>query len=181
MRMAVNALALLLMAGMAQHSAQAASADVVLKGSLVAEPCTVTAGSDGDNVVVDFGTIAEKTFYSLKSRRTWLQPFHILLKECDLSLGKTVKITFTGTEDPEQSGLLAVKGNNGVAHVAVGLQTPDGQAFDFNQQSDVYMLQSGITQLDFKAYLQASDEGVRTESVGRGVFEAVSTFELEYP
>lgn len=181
MRMTANALALLLMAGMAPHPARAVSEDVVLKGTLVAEPCTVAAGSDGDNVVVDFGTIAEKTFYSLSSRRTWLQPFHVLLKECDLSLGKTVKITFTGAEDAEQPGLLGVTGNNGVAHIAVGLQTADGQALAFNQQSDSYALQAGSTALNFKAYVQASDEGVRNKSVGRGTFEAVSTFELEYP
>lgn len=179
--MKTNALALLLMAGTVQLPARAASADVVLKGTLVAEPCTVAAGSDGDNVVVDFGTIAEKTFYSLTSGRTWLQPFHILLKECDLTLGKTVKITFTGTEDAEQPGLLAVTGGNGVAHIAVGLQTSDGRMLSFNKQTDDYALQAGNTQLDFKAYVQASDEGVKNKSVGRGTFEAVSTFELEYP
>lgn len=157
------------------------SQEVNFLGTLVSEPCTLAAGSDGDNVVVDFGTIAEKTFYTLSSRRTWLQPFHVQLKECDLSLGKTVKITFTGAEDAEQPGLLGVTSSNGVAHIAVGLQTADGQALAFNQQSESYTLQTGSTQLNFKAYVQASDEGVRNKSVGRGTFEAVSTFELEYP
>lgn len=153
---------------------------VTFQGALVSEPCTVAAGSDGDNVVVDFGTIAEKTFYAAGSRRTWLQPFHILLKDCDLTLGRSVKITFTGTEDGEQPGLLAVTGS-GVGHVAVGLETPAGQALAFNQASEAYTLQTGSTQLDFKAYVQASNEGVKARSVGRGTFEAVSTFALEYP
>lgn len=171
----------LMLSSPAVQAKDSASVDVAFEGALVAEPCTVAAGSDGDNVVVDFGTIAEKTFYSLTSRRTWLQPFHILLKDCDLSLGRSVKITFTGTEDGEQPGLLAVTGSHGVGHIAVGLQTQEGQALAFNQASEAYTLQTGSTQLDFKAYVQASDEGVRTKSVGRGTFAAVSTFELEYP
>lgn len=157
------------------------SSDVDFKGTLVAEPCVVSPGGDGDNVVVDFGTIPDKTFYSIYGRRTWLQPFHILLTQCDTSLGKDVKITFTGQEDAEQPGLLAVTSNTGVKHVAVGLQTHTGEDLPFNKQTQGYTLYNGNTQLNFKAYIQASDEGVTKHSVGRGMFEAVSTFELEYP
>lgn len=181
MKMSDGMMALLLMLGSIPHITHAVSRDVEFKGTLVAEPCTVAAGSEGDNVVVDFGTIAEKTFYSLTSRRTWLQPFHILLKDCDLTLGKEVKITFTGTEDAEQAGLLAVTSSHGVGHIAVGLQTSGGTALPLNKQTAGYTLSTGNTQLNFKAYVQASDEGVRNKSVGRGSFEAVSTFELEYP
>lgn len=157
------------------------SSDVDFEGTLVAEPCVVSPGGEGDNVVVDFGTIPDKTFYSISGRRTWLQPFHILLTGCDTSLGKEVKITFTGPEDTEQPGLLAVTSNTGVKHVAVGLLTHTGADLSFNKQTQGYMLYKGNTQLNFKAYIQASDEGVTHHSVGRGMFEAVSTFELEYP
>lgn len=174
-------LTVIILYGLMQTSAQAASSDVDFKGTLVAEPCTVATGSDGDNVVVDFGTIAEKTFYSTNGRRTWLQPFHILLKDCDLTLGKTVKTTFTGTEDGEQPGLLAVTSSNGVAHVAIGLQTSDGTDLEVNTATQAQTLSAGSTQLNYKAYVQASDEGVRSKSVGLGTFEAISTFELEYP
>lgn len=157
------------------------SSSVELKGSLVSEPCVVATGSDGENIVVDFGTIAEKTFYSSYGRRTWLQPFHILLTECDLTIGKEVKITFTGVEDTEQPGLLAVSSTNGVSHIAVGILSSAGKILNFNEQTDAYTLTSGRTQLDFKAFVQASDEGVKNKTVGRGVFQAASTFELEYP
>ncbi|ELE9730701.1 type 1 fimbrial protein [Enterobacter kobei] len=157
------------------------SVDVDFKGTLVAEPCVVAPGGDGDNVVVDFGTIPEKTFYSTYGRRTWMQAFHIMLTECDLSLGKEVKVSFIGTEDSEQPGYLAVTSSSGVKHIAIGLQTGTGENLPFNQQTDAYVLNAGDTQLNFKAYVQASDEGVKHRSVGRGAFEAISTFELEYP
>lgn len=175
-------LALLLLAsGLSVASEKPVSAEVDFKGTLVAEPCVVAPGGDGDNVVVDFGTIPEKTFYSIYGRRTWLQAFHILLSECDTTLGKEVKVTFTGTEDAEQPGLLAVTSSTGVKHIAIGLQTHTGEDLLFNKQTQGYTLYDGNTQLNFKAYVQASDEGVSNHSVGRGAFEAVSTFELEYP
>ena len=166
---------------LAVSAEQPVSADVDFKGVLVSEPCVVTPGGDGDNVVVDFGTIEERIFYSVYGRRTWLQPFHILLTNCDTALGKEIKITFTGTEDAEQPGLLALTSSVGVKHVAIGLQTHTGDELPLNKQTQAYTLNTGNTQLDFKAYLQASDDGVTNHSVGRGVFEAVSTFSLEYP
>ena len=104
-----------------------------------------------------------------------------MLTECDTTLGKEVKVTFTGTEDTEQPGLLAVASSTGVKHVAIGLQTHTGADLPFNKQTQGYTLYEGNTQLNFKAYVQASDEGVKNHSVGQGKFEAVSTFELEYP
>ena len=156
-------------------------AEIEFGGTLVAEPCVVAPGSDGDSVVVDFGTIPDKTFYSTYGHRTWLQPFHILLTECDTTVGKEVKITFIGTEDAEQPGLLAVSSSSGVKHVAIGLLTDSGTELAFNKQTPAYALREGNTQLNFKAYVQASDEGGRERSVGQGTFKAVSTFELEYP
>lgn len=181
MKVTEGLLALVLMSGITIHETHAASSDVDFEGTLVAEPCVVATGGDGDNVVVDFGTIAQKTFYSTYGRRTWLQSFHILLTECDLSLGKEVKIAFIGAEDGEQPGLLAVTSNTGVSHVAIGLQTASGNDLDINKQTNAYTLNTGNTQLNFKVYVQASTEGVKNKSVGMGAFEAVSTFELEYP
>ncbi|HEC2037747.1 TPA: type 1 fimbrial protein [Klebsiella oxytoca] len=176
-----HCLFIVLMTGLIYAPVHAASSDIDFKGTLVAEPCVVATGNDGDNVVVDFGTIPGKTFYSAYGHRTWLQPFHILLKECDLTLGKEVKITFTGTADAEQPELLAMSSSNGVSHLAIGIQSDTGKEIPVSQQMDSYILTTGSTQLNFKAYVQASDEGVANKSVGTGTFDAVSTFELEYP
>ncbi|MGC1004656.1 type 1 fimbrial protein (plasmid) [Pantoea agglomerans] len=173
----------MLLAGLciAASSGVMAEPTVNFKGTLQVQPCELAPGRDGENVEVDFGTISEKTFYSGSSPRTGLQPFHILLTECDPSLTKEVRITFTGAEDSEQPGLLALTSASGVAHIAVGLQTSTGTDLPLNKQTPGYALTAGSTQLSFKAYIQASDEGVSHQSVGRGTFRAVSTFELEYP
>ncbi|EDW1731963.1 type 1 fimbrial protein [Salmonella enterica subsp. enterica] len=165
----------------ADAAGKSVSSDVDFNGTLVAEPCVVAPGSDGENVAVDFGTIPDKTFYSIDGRRTWIQSFHILLTECDLSLSKEVNISFTGVEDAEQPGLLAVNSSSGVKHVAIGLQTHTGEDLPLNKQMQGYLLNNGTTQLNFKAYVQASDEGVTNHNVGHGAFESISTFELEYP
>lgn len=177
----VLAVVLIAMSMQALTKSKAASADVDFKGNLVAEPCVVAPGGDGENVVVDFGTVAEKTFYSIYGRRSAMQKFHITLTECDIYMGKDVSVTFTGTPDAEQPDRLALSSSSGVRHIAVGIQTAEGEELPVNKQSKNYVLKSGTTLLEFMAYLQASDSGVRDHSVGRGSFEAVSTFELEYP
>lgn len=175
------AVVLIAMSTQALAKSKAASADVDFKGNLVAEPCVVAPGGDGENVVVDFGTVAEKTFYSIYGRRSAMQKFHITLTECDTAMGKDVKITFTGAADAEQPGLLALTSSSGVKHIAIGLQTSAGEALPVNKESKAYVLKTGVTVLEFTAYLQASDSGVKNRDIGQGRFDAVSTFELEYP
>lgn len=181
MRVRAYTTLIILLTGMLTNRAWASSSEVEFKGVLVAEPCMVATGNNGENVVVDFGTIENKTFYSKSGRRTWLQPFHIILKDCDLTLGKEVKITFIGAEDSEQPGLLAITSSMGVEHLAVGLMTSAGKELGLNKQTSAYDLSAGDTQLNFKAYVQASDEGIKNRSIGFGAFEATSTFEVEYP
>ena len=171
----------LLMTLSSQGAELPVKAEIEFGGTLVAEPCVVAPGGDGNNVVVDFGTIPDKIFYSTYGHRTWLQPFHILLTGCDMTLGQEVKITFSGAEDSEQPGLLAINSSSGVKHLAIGLQTNLDTDLLFNKQTPAYALRENNTQLNFKAYIQASEEGVRNKSVGLGYFDAVATFELEYP
>lgn len=166
----------LLMALFAGQSARAGESNVNFKGQLVEDPCTVAAGPDGGAVEVDFGSIPDKMLYLHK--RTWTQKFHILLEECDLTLGSKVHLTFMGTEDNEQPGLLSVTG--GAKHVAVGLLSYNGQAIELNKQTEDYQLHAGITELDFGAYVQASDSAIKAHNIDRGVFTAVATFRLEY-
>ncbi|MDI3206654.1 fimbrial protein [Pseudomonas shahriarae] len=59
-------------------------------------------------MTLDFGTVTDKYLYI--NQRTPGQTFEIRLTECDASLGKTVKVAFSGIENPNLSGLLAVAG-----------------------------------------------------------------------
>ena len=69
-------------------------------GILVDEPCTIKPGDE--TVVLDFGNIPDKNLYAYK--RTPSKLFQLRLSECDLSIGKSVKITFKGEENQAMAG-----------------------------------------------------------------------------
>lgn len=170
----------------AQFAAQlslAGESDVTFKGRLTQESCTVASGSDGEAVEVDFGSIPDTFLY--QHQRTATKKFIIQLLDCDLTLGSTVNVSFSGTEDAEQAGLLAVTGE--ATHIAVALTGRDGQSIVFgvqplpsDDQSGKYSLNSGVTTLEFGAYVQASNGALAAHNIGIGKFAAVANFTLDY-
>lgn len=151
----------------------AEAANVRLYGSLVAEPCTVKS----DNIEVDFGTIVDKYLYI--NTRTLGVPFTLELEDCDLSLGNTVKVTFSGTESTALSGLMTV--GNPSKGIAIGIETLQGKAVPFNQSSDAFTLQAPNSPLTFKAYVQGEPDAIAHQTIARDAFSATSTFTLAYP
>lgn len=71
-----------------------ATENMRLHGALVAEPCVIPPGDE--TVVLDFDTVIDKYLYL--NTRTPGQTFELHLAQCDLSLGKTVRVTFSGAE-----------------------------------------------------------------------------------
>lgn len=169
-------LAALVLAIGASGVSDAADNNVYLHGALVAEPCVIPPGDE--EIALDFGTIIDKYLY--QNTRTLSQPFTIHLEECDLSIGKTVKVKFTGTENVSLPGLLAIDAASEATGIAVGLETGEGQALPLNQNSGSYVLQDGNTILTMKAYVQGEPQAIAQQRIGRGVFSAVATFNLEY-
>lgn len=86
----------------------AAEENMRFHGTLVAEPCVIPPGEE--EIQLDFGTIVDKYLYL--NIRTHSQSFALHLAECDLSLGNTVSITFSGTENAKLPGLLALDGGS---------------------------------------------------------------------
>lgn len=160
--------------------ARAGESSIGFSGNLVEDPCTVAAGPDGDSVEVDFRNVPDKNLYRMAEGRSWKEKFHILLQDCDLTLGTKVKVTFTGPEDPEQPGLLALSNNSGATHVAVAITKADGTPIPLNKQTDGYALSKGNTELDFAAYLSSPQSAVQNHTIGRGTVDATATFMLEY-
>lgn len=157
-------------------STMAAGANNVrLYGALVAEPCLIAPGEE--SIALDFGTVVDKYLY--QNTRTRGQPFSIHLVECDVSLGKTVKARFSGTENTALPGLLAVDGGR-LKGIAIGLETPEGKLLVLNTQSDAYALQAGGNEIALKAYVRGEPEAIKKQSIERGSFSAVATFSLEY-
>jgi type 1 fimbria pilin len=165
-----------LLATLATTSAWAAGENVHLYGALVAEPCVIPPGEE--DIALDFGTVIDKYLYL--NTRTLGQSFSIHLTECDVSLGKTVNVTFLGTENAALPGLLAIDGSSQATGIAIGLETEQAKPVPINKASDKYVLQDGDNRIALKAYVQGEPEAIRNESIERGPFNAVATFSLEY-
>ncbi|MGP3070583.1 fimbrial protein [Serratia nevei] len=144
-------------------------------GALVAEPCVIPPGEE--SVKLDFGTVIDKYLYL--NQRTHGQSFELNLAECDLSIGKTVSVTFRGAESLALPGLLAPS-VGGASGIAIGLETEQGQALPLNQPSGKYQLSGGNTVLQLRAYVQGEPDALANRSLGLGVFRATATFQLEY-
>ncbi|HAV1840558.1 TPA: type 1 fimbrial protein [Enterobacter hormaechei subsp. steigerwaltii] len=160
--------------------ASAAESSIGFKGTLVEDPCTIAPGPDGESVEVNFGNVPDKNLYRMAEGHSWKEKFHILLQDCDLSLGTKVKVTFTGPEDSEQPGLLALSNKSGARHVAVAITKFDGTLIPLNKQTDGYILSKGTTELVFAAYLSSPQSAIRNHTIGLGTIDATATYILEY-
>lgn len=167
---------LALLLGLVAMPGMAADNNVHLYGALVAEPCVVALGDD--EIEVDFGTILDKDLY--QHTRTLGKPFEIRLTECDLSIGKAVKVSFVGTENPVLPGLLAVADASEASGIAVGLETPEGHRYPINKPGKSLPLQEGDTVIAIKAYVQGEAQAISEQSIVRGGFMTTATFNLEY-
>ncbi|QDI20296.1 type 1 fimbrial protein [Serratia marcescens] len=146
----------------------AANDNFKLHGALVAEPCTFQPMDE-----VDFGNIVDKLLY--KYQRTSGKLFQIQLKDCDTNLGKNVKVSFSGPESPQLPGLLAVGGG-----IAVGLETPAGQALALNAPGLGNPLANGDNTIALRAYIQAEPDAIANKNIKRDVFTASATVTLLY-
>ncbi|AYM92886.1 type 1 fimbrial protein [Serratia sp. 3ACOL1] len=150
--------------------------NVRLHGALVAEPCVIPPGDE--NIRLDFGTVIDKYLYT--NQRTHGQAFEIHLTECDLSLGKTVKVTLSGIENSHLAGLLAIEGGSEASGIAIGMETQAGQPLPLNKSGEGYRLVSGNNTLTVLAYVQGEPNAIANRTIERGRFSAIATFSLEY-
>jgi len=150
--------------------------NVRFHGALVAEPCVIPPGEE--TLQLDFGTVIDKYLYL--NQRTHGQQFELHLTECDLSLGASVQVTFSGNENPNLPGLLALDGTSQARGIGIGMETPEGKPLPLNQTGKKFPLAEGSNQIIFKAYVQGEAEAIAKETIERGPFSAVATFSLEY-
>ena len=157
--------------------AMAAGGDnVYLHGALVAEPCIIKAG---DEVIsIGFVTIIDKYLY--QNIRTQGKTFELHLENCDLTLGKSVRVKFTGTESRALPGLLALDGSSEAKGIAIGFETPAAKPLALNEKSDKLLLLNGGNIIALRAYVKAEPDAIRGQRIERGSFSAVTTFQLEY-
>ncbi|HHP7836338.1 MULTISPECIES: fimbrial protein [Serratia] len=165
-----------LITGMAAHGAAAAEDNLLLHGALVEEPCVLKPGDE--DIRLDFGGIIDKYLY--RYGRTQAKPFNLTLQDCDVSLGKTVTISFRGTESKALPGLLALNGDSRTSGIALGIETVAGKPIPLNKSGRGYVLVNGDNSLQLQVYIQAEAEAIAKKTIEPGEFAAVATFGLQY-
>ncbi|MGP2965696.1 fimbrial protein [Serratia ureilytica] len=154
----------------------AAADNMHFSGALVAEPCTLRPGDE--DIRLDFGTVIDKYLYT--HGRTAGKAFSLVLQDCDISLGNSVKVTFRGAESAALPGLLRPDGGSLAQGIALGLETAAGAPLALNKPSAGYAIGKGSNSLQLQVYVQGEPEAIAQKSIGLGTFSAVATFGLEY-
>lgn len=154
----------------------AAADNMHFSGALVAEPCTLRPGDE--DIRLDFGTVIDKYLYTYG--RTPGKAFTLVLQDCDISLGNTVKVTFSGAESGALPGLLKPDGGSQATGIALGLETMAGAPLALNKPSEGYAIGKGSNSLQLQVYVRGEPEAIAQKSIGLGAFSSVATFGLEY-
>lgn len=148
-----------------------------LYGTLVAQPCVIPPGEE--TVQLDFGTVIDKYLYHYQ--KTSSKPFKLHLSKCDLTLGKTVQVMFTGVENPALPGLLALDVSSQASGIGIGIESENGNSLPLNQLgTHRYPLAAGDNYLRMQAYVQAEPDAITNKTINRGPFSASMTFALTY-
>lgn len=150
--------------------------NVLFRGALIAEPCVIPPGEE--TLQLDFGTVID--WYLYLNQRTHGQLFELHLAECDLSLGETVQVTFSGNENPYLPGLLALDSRSQASGIAIGMETPGGKPLPLGQAGQKYRLIKGSNRIVFRAYVRGEPQAIAKQTIRLGPFSAIATFSLEY-
>ncbi len=161
------------------HPAEALENNVKVTGNLVNEPCTLDPASA--SISLDFKGLVSKYFY--RTARTPGQVFHIVLKDCDTSLGKSATVTFIGTESQALPGLLtADSGDSRGLAFGIEMATANGIVpVPLNKPSPVFALSKGTLDLMLQGYVQAEPAAIQNRTLTPGPFTATAIFQIAYP
>lgn len=158
----------------------ASPVDAVFHGELVEDPCIISPDSETQEIYLQR---RESTFFYNHASNpvTTPVPFTLKLKECDVSLGKGLKISLLGDEDTDMPCLLKISGT--ATGIAIGLDSTQGgviTAMPVNQQAKTYTLLPGENTLTFQAWVTGKKNDIANKTIGEGDYTAMVQFGLEY-
>ncbi|MEX6209244.1 fimbrial protein [Providencia huaxiensis] len=93
----------------------------------------------------------------------------VKLADCDISIGKTVEVTFSGTPNLALPGFLALSTSSVASGFAIGLQSSDRTPLALEQKGSKINLQDGSNQLRFYAYLKGEPDAITNKSIKVGL------------
>ncbi|MEM0634387.1 fimbrial protein [Providencia rettgeri] len=140
-----------------------------------ATPCNINSDSD---LIVAFNEVNDKDLYK---KRDVMQPFVITLSDCEYLPDFSYSMAFTGIENTNIKGAVAIDSDNRNAGYGIKLMNEHGEI----QLNTHYPLQvnaknSFPTDIAFKAYILAEEEAINNKSIQLGDFTATTTFNIYY-
>lgn len=158
----------------------ASPVDATFHGELVEDPCIISP--DSATQEIDLQRRESAFFYNNASNPvTTPVPFTLKLKECDVTLGKDLKISLLGEEDTDMPGLLKITGS--ATGIAIGLDSTQNGVITpmpVNQQAKTYTLLPGENTLTFQAWVKGKQKDIANKTIGEGDYTAMVEFGLEY-
>ncbi|ENY3616475.1 fimbrial protein [Escherichia coli O8:H49] len=157
------------------------ASNVGFKGNLLDRPCQIAPSSATQDVV--FRETATP-LYHVWPGRSYEEKFQIKLVNChELTIGKTVKLTFSGKEESKLPGYLQVMGVN-QGRLGIGIIDTDGKRLlkinEFHNSGKGETVLENNVVLNFKAFVQATEDAIAKKNVIPGGYSATVTFELIY-
>lgn len=168
---------LLLGGGLAASFSASAVDNMRLHGALVYEACDIQPGDE--NQTLELGLVADRYLYLNTSTPPRALRFNLI--NCDTGIGNMVTLSFSGAENSQLPGYLAVDGSSTAAGIAVGITTNEGQLIPLNDTTGkTYPLTDGSNVITIKGYLRGEPDALANHTITRGPFSAVATFNLDY-
>lgn len=168
-----NILALLFMVSNSHAEIESLGGDMQFHGTVVSRPCDIA--TESEDQVVEMRTVLVKMLY--RNQHSTPESFSIKLLNCKTDVFKTVDIIFSGTEDQELPGHLAISGE--AAGAGIALFDSSGAAIDLGTPV-TRSLNEGNNQLDFTAWLVGQPKALENKDISVGKFTAIANFTLSY-
>ncbi len=164
---------------------QANAVTINFDGELLDRPCQIDSSSLEQTVIFLVRPVKDFQVFPGKGP---MEKFQIKLINCDTnSIKKIVKLRFNGNTEPgmqdKSEYYLRVSGVN-QGKLAIGLLDVDGttpiKIGDFHNHMKGSVIENEKLVLDFKTFVQATNESINSRSVQPGEYSAVVNFELIY-
>ncbi|MFT2798243.1 fimbrial protein [Serratia sp. N21D137] len=155
-----------------------AAENLKFSGELVRQPCVLSPGDE--SIPLDFGEIIDKYLYA--HERVKSQTITIHLQNCDTSLAKMIRVSFTGAGNAALPGYLSVSSGGMDSGLAIGLENAsDGAPISINNGTNMDIeINPGTMDIKLNAFVRGEPDAIANKTISRGVFNATLSFSLVY-
>jgi type 1 fimbria pilin len=155
-----------------------AADNLKFSGELVRQPCILSPGDE--SIPLDFGVIIDKYLYAHERVRSETITIH--LQNCDTSLAKMIRVSFSGAGNDALPGYLSVSSGDTESGLAIGLEkADDGAPININNGTNMDIeINPGAMDIKFNAFVRGEPKAIANKTISTGVFNAILNFSLIY-